>query len=256
MVGAETTVARADSYGGLRGREFEPSTDVPPHVAGIVHDVGNLIQVAASALNIVSRNPNAGPASALAPVIASARTSLQRAGALIQETMRQAREGSTAREDVDVTACLREIETLVHNTWDRNTRLHLQFGPNIPLVSCSGLSLQSAIMNLVLNARDAMPNGGVISMSAAYVYPGEGADEVLVRVTDNGLGMTRETLLRAFDPFFTTKTKGLGGLGLPMVKRFAEQTGGRIQIESEPGAGTTVILALPVSPHEDGNELM
>ena len=246
MWSADARVGTTDQNVGLPRVEFASLTNVPPHVAGIVHDVGNLIQIAASALNIVSRNPSVGSSSALAPIIASGRTSLQRAGALIQQTMRQAREGNTALEDVNVTTCLTEIAALL-NTWESNIRVDLQIGSGLRVVRCNRLNLQSAIMNLAFNAGDAMPNGGVISMSASYVYSGEVPAEIEVRVADNGIGMTRDTLIRAFDPFFTTKTKGLGGLGLPMVKRFAEEVGGRIDIESKIGVGTTVTLRLPVA---------
>ncbi|WP_245319615.1 ATP-binding protein [Mesorhizobium temperatum] len=99
-------------------------------------------------------------------------------------------------------------------------------------------------MNLVFNARDAMPDGGLISINAAAVVQDPGT-VVELRIEDSGIEMTRETVLRAFDPFFTTKGKGLGGVGLPMVKHFAERHGGRVDIESAFGSGTTVILRLP-----------
>jgi signal transduction histidine kinase len=104
--------------------------------------------------------------------------------------------------------------------------------------------LQNAILNLVFNARDAMPDGGLISISAAAVVQGSAA-LVEIRIEDSGIGMTRETMVRAFDPFFTTKGKGLGGVGLPMVKQFAEEHRGTVNVESTFGAGTTVVLRLP-----------
>ena len=112
---------------------------------------------------------------------------------------------------------------------------------------CDPFSLQSAILNLVSNARDAMPNGGIVSISAAEVAFGV-HDFVELRVIDNGIGMTPDTIERAFDPFFTTKSDGLGGIGLQIVERFVRDADGRIFIESQYGAGTTVILQLPASP--------
>ena len=103
------------------------------------------------------------------------------------------------------------------------------------------------MLNLLFNARDAMPNGGIISIRAQAIFLGP--DEAIeLRVADSGLGMKPDTVARAFDPFFTTKSYGLGGLGLPTVHRFVQDVGGRVLIESEFGVGTTVRLQLPASP--------
>ena len=149
-----------------------------------------------------------------------------------------------------MTACLTEIETFVKSTWGPNIHFDFRASPDLPLLTCSRVRLQSAIMNLLFNARDAMPDGGAISVVAAGIDEGPGTTEIEVRVADNGLGMTRETMLRAVDPFFTTKSTGLGGLGLPMVMRFSHEAGGHLHIESEPGVGTTVTLRLPLSASE------
>ncbi|RWD29839.1 MAG: hypothetical protein EOS34_27210 [Mesorhizobium sp.] len=166
---------------------------------------------------------------------------------LVPQTMRLAFEDDTTVEAFSLLASLTEIETLLNNTWEPNIRFDLQISPANPVVTCSRLGLQSAIMNLLFNARDAMPNGGVISFVAALIYEGQVARDVELRVTDNGFGMTKDTLLRATDPFFTTKTTGLGGLGLPMVMSFVHGAGGRLYIESEPGVGTIVTFRLPIS---------
>ena len=115
-------------------------------------------------------------------------------------------------------------------------------------MTCEEVDLQNAILNLALNARDAMPDGGVLSIVVAGVTRAHVAAELEVRVTDNGLGMSRETLARAFDPFFTTKTKGLGRLGLPIVRQLTRELGGSVEIASMPGFGTTVVLRLPSAP--------
>jgi signal transduction histidine kinase len=225
-----------------------PSAAIPSvPISGVVHDLGNLIQIAASALNIISRSPETASGSTLAPVVARASVSLQRAAALVQQTIHLAREGSATVEAVSVMACLMEVQALVRSTWEPAVRFEVQASADLPRVTCSRVSLQSALMNLLFNARDAMPNGGVISMGAATIGNERAASEIEIRVADNGLGMTRDAMLRAFEPFFTTKATGLGGLGLPMVKRFAEEAGGGVDIESEPGVGTTVILRLPGS---------
>lgn len=215
-------------------------------IFGVVHDLGNLIQVATSALNIVSRSPEMDMGSSVGTMITNARVSLQRAGTLVEQTMRFAREGSTAMELVDVWACMVEIEALVTATWGRNIRLELYAGRELPLVRCSRVGLQSAVMNLLLNARDAMPDGGLISLVATATHEGHVATGLELRCSDTGLGMTEDILRRASEPYFTTKMSGLGGLGLPMVTRFAHESGGRLHLESEPGRGTTAILRLPI----------
>lgn len=245
MSDAETKLGTADNH------VFDRTTDVPlsdppaeQSTAGIVHDLGNLIQVASSALNRVARDPSVSTTPALDPVIASARTALQRAGALVRETVGRAATSHRTPEHASVSACLAEVENLVQSTSETNMRLEVRVERDLPAAICDPLGLQNAILNLVFNARDAMPDGGLISISAAAVAQYAGT-VVELRVEDTGIGMTRETVLRAFDLFFTTKGTGLGGVGLPMVKHFAERHGGRVDIESAFGAGTTVILCLP-----------
>jgi signal transduction histidine kinase len=120
-----------------------------------------------------------------------------------------------------------------------------------PLV-CNRSHLENAILNLALNARDAMPKGGVLSITVSPRR--ERNSDVLglvLCVSDDGDGMARETMARALDPFFTTKTGARGaGLGLAMVRRFAEENGGTVSLESSLGLGTTVTLWLPLEPRQ------
>ncbi len=214
-------------------------------VAGIVHDLGNLIQIASSAVNIVARNPTIHTAG-LEPAIDGAKTSLERAGALVRRTIGMASERATAVEQVSVAPCLAEVEALIQATSERTIRLDIQASADLPLVTCDPLALQNAVLNLLFNARDAMPDGGVISIRAVAISLGS-APGIELRVADTGVGMKPDTIVRAFHPFFTTKCDGLGGIGLPTVARFAQEVGGRVLIESEYGVGTTVRLQLPAS---------
>ncbi|WP_244420720.1 sensor histidine kinase [Mesorhizobium japonicum] len=211
---------------------------------GAVHDLGNLLQVASSALNLLARDPTVSAAPALEPLIVGARTALQRADTLVRDTIIRARKSSRETEHADINACLEVIEKLTGWAGDANIRLEVASATDLPMVRCDPLGLQNAVLNLVFNARDAMPNGGVISISVAEVVVGP-AHQIEARVKDNGVGMSPETVVRAFEPFFTTKGNGLGGVGLPMVKRFVEEHGGTIEVESSFGSGTTVILRLP-----------
>jgi signal transduction histidine kinase len=216
----------------------------PESQVGIVHDLGNLIQIASSALNIIGRNPD-NRISDLDGVIARARISLDRAGAMVRQSLIAGRDRAAAARPVNLAACLSEVQTLLLDTWDSDIELDIKFVSEMIFVKCNALALQNAVVNLVLNARDAMPDGGRISVEVAPVLLGLGGPGIEVRVVDTGIGMTPETIARAFEPFFTTKRSGLGGVGLPMVERFALDAGGKLLIESQIGAGTVARLQLP-----------
>lgn len=212
---------------------------------GNTHDLSNLIQIASSAMSIIDRNSEVGKSAALQSVVASARMALQRAGALLRQNIRPSGRHHNGSGHTSVVGCLAEIEAMIQCTWASNIYLDLQIADDLPMVRCDRLDLQSAILNLALNARDAMPDGGLISIEVCSTYTGSAQATIELRVSDNGVGMTRETAIRACEPFFTTKSGGLGGIGLPMVKRFVEEAGGSINIESEFGFGTTVSLQVP-----------
>jgi signal transduction histidine kinase len=213
--------------------------------AGIIHDLGNLIQIASSAVNIVARNPSIDTAT-LKPVIAGARASLERAGALVRQTIGLARERASSAEQVNLATCLTDVQALFQITGQRNIRLDVDVDTNLPLLTCDPLALQNAVLNLLFNARDAMPNGGTVSVRAEAISLDSGKG-IELRIADRGIGMKPDTMLRAFDPFFTTKTDGMGGVGLSMVERFVQEVGGRVLIESEYGVGTTVRLQMLLS---------
>jgi signal transduction histidine kinase len=218
--------------------------------AEVVHDLGNLIQIAASAVNMIARSPRISHDSGLDSILARAKASLESAGALVRQTVGR---GATAltkvsQESVDLSACVGEIQSLIAWVCTPDITLTSDIAPNLPPVSCSALDLQNALLNLLINARDAMPEGGEISITGRCREFGA-AVEFAVR--DNGLGMDTATRLRAFNPWFTTKSEGRGsGLGLAMVKRFADDAGGRVDIWSAPGVGTTVTLYLPTAEPE------
>lgn len=219
--------------------------------AGVLHDLGNLIQIAASAVNIIGRNPRAGPDSTLDPVLARARTALERASILVRQTSVRttpAVEGRPPQELQSVTACLEEIRPLIASICEPDIALSIAVPADLPRVRCNRIELQSALLNLVTNARDAMPDGGTIMIVGRTAADGPLEDAVKLSIVDDGVGMSRETLLRALNPYFTTKADGRGtGLGLAMVKRFAEDAGGHVDLASASGVGTTVTLRLPAA---------
>lgn len=213
--------------------------------AGVAHELGNLIQIAASALNIIVRKAEADGHPVHGAAIDGARVSLDRAGVLVRNAIRQAGRIETTVEPIDVKRSLVEIGDLIRDNWAPGHRVDIRCSERLPAVRCLCLELQSAILNLALNARDSMPEGGEIIIEANAVLQRNMQQIVEVRVSDSGIGMSPDTIRRAFDPFFTTKVSGLGGVGLALVKRFAEDVGGSVKLFSEAGTGTTVLLRLP-----------
>jgi signal transduction histidine kinase len=216
--------------------------------AGIVHDLGNIIQILSSTVDVLDQHPTIRATKGLQPVVARAVSSLERASSLIKQILTFARGTGTKQESVDVAMCLAGLERLLSWIGRNELRIDIRVRPDVPRVICNRWALENAILNLVLNARDAMPKGGLLSI-AVSPSPDRSKDVsgLALRVSDSGSGMTQETMERAFDPFFTTKTNARGtGLGLTMVHRFAEESGGRVSLESSLGLGTTVTLWLPV----------
>ena len=167
------------------GANSRNATIMPPESqTGIVHDLGNLIQIASSALNIIGRNPDNQIAD-LDGVIIRAKISLDRAGAIVRQALVSGRERFAGIRPVNLATCLAELEALLQDTWERGIELEVQPGSELIFVRCDPLALQNAIVNLLLNARDAMPGGGHISVDVAPVLMGlgdSGVDSALVAV--------------------------------------------------------------------------
>lgn len=230
-----------------------PHHAAPVEFAGVVHDLGNLIQIASSVLSLVSRSPDM-PAARRDPMLVKASASLDYAGALVRQTLRVARGSPDRPGSASVAACLFDIRSLIDDLWGPAFQLDIWIEVNLPRAGCDPLSLQNAILNLIYNARDAMGDGGAVAVRAARATSGSAPEMIEISVVDHGVGMTPETVVRAFEPFFTTKSEGMGGIGLPMVERFVRSAGGEVAVESEVGAGTTVTLRLPSVPPAPGDD--
>lgn len=228
----------------IRPREAEPAAGAsePASIAtaGIVHDLGNLIQIASAAITIVERSPDMSPTHT-GPMLHRARVCLEHAGTIVRQNVGHLRDRAMATRQSDVAGCLADVLTMVEAMDEPGLIFELDIAPGLPAARCDPVGLRRAVLNLVLNARDAMGGNGIVGIDAREL----GHGEVELRVLDDGVGMSRATLARVFDPFFTTKTDGLGGIGLPMVERFVRDAGGTIAIDSEPGIGTTITLRLP-----------
>ena len=211
-------------------------------MAGLIHDLGNYIQIAGSAMSIIACRPDIAGLDGLNAMVAHAVDALERAGALVRRSFGDG--DSIGDEDINIEDCLTQLVPLLRYACGPRISIRLDIG-TAPQVRCSRLMLQNALLNLALNARDAMPEGGVLSISARAVDAPE-TSELEILVSDTGSGMSPSTLARAFEPHFTTKASNGHGLGLSEVKSSIEGLGGRILIESVQNVGTTVILRLPI----------
>ena len=213
--------------------------------AGIVHDLGNTVRALASAVAMIERHPQVSNIRSLQPVILGATSALELTSALVGQIVRYASDERANEELVDVALCLAGLERLLRWICPDTVSLKMAVAVDLPLLVCTRRNLESAVLNLVLNACDATPAGGTITVRGRTSQDTIVGDCILIGVTDTGTGMTPDTIAHAFEPFFTTK-QGIGnGLGLAMVRRFAQETGGYAEIESAIGVGTTVVLRLP-----------
>jgi signal transduction histidine kinase/CheY-like chemotaxis protein len=218
---------------------------------GIAHDFNNLLTVVIG--NLVLASGRASDNSSILPLLQSALRSAERGVALIQRLLAFARKQHLDPQSVDFGALVAGIEELVRRTVGPAIHLEIATDANLAPALVDANQIELAILNLAINARDAMPEGGKLRISlhnrrADHSSPPElpPGDYVLVSISDTGTGMDDAILAQAFDPFFTTKQVGNGsGLGLPMVQGFAVQSGGSVRIRSKLGEGTTVELWLP-----------
>jgi CheY-like chemotaxis protein len=183
-------------------------------------------------------------------------SSANRAAALTHRLLAFSRRQSLNRKPLNANELIHSLEDLLSRTKGDHIELQLQLTENLWRVNTDVSQLENALLNLVINARDAMPDGGELRIETANVYlddseittlePVNAGDYVMIAVSDNGTGMTPSVLAKAFDPFFTTKPIGQGtGLGLSMIYGFAQQSGGHVSLSSLPGRGTSVRLYLP-----------
>lgn len=165
--------------------------------AGLAHELGNLIQVASSAMNIVSRNSNIQTNADLEPVLSGARTSLDRAGLLVRQTLLREKTADEEFDPIEVGQYLTDVARVVLHTWPPEIRVRLSLQPDLPAVRCDPLALHNAILNLALNARAAMPDGGEIDITARTTAADNGSASIQISVSDTGIGMNEDTAKRA-----------------------------------------------------------
>ena len=209
---------------------------------GLSHDFNNILMAVGGSADLLRSEPNASEREALIDDIIAAR---DRGAALTRQLLAFARRDVVQPRIIDLGAHVRSLERLLRRVAGERQRLHFDLAPGCNVRVDVG-QLEQSLVNLVSNARDAMPEGGRCTVSVMRVVDGTGAFRVHLEVADEGIGMTGEVAARAFEPFFTTKPRGQGtGLGLASVHSLTSQCGGTARIESTLGRGTTVTLELP-----------
>jgi PAS domain S-box-containing protein len=223
---------------------------------GIAHDFNNLLQGITGGLDLVKKRVMQGRFNEIDRFISGAMTSANRASALTHRLLAFSRRQPLAPKALEVNPLLASMEELLRRTLGERVIFELVTAGGLWPTKCDPNQLENAVLNLVINARDAMPDGGKLTVETgnshldnayAAVHPEiEPGQYVCISVTDTGSGMSASTMEKAFEPFFTTKPIGRGtGLGLSMIYGFAKQSGGHAMIYSELGQGTTVKLYLP-----------
>lgn len=219
---------------------------------GVAHDFNNLLTPILGSLDLIRRKvPDDDRSSRL---LDGAIQSAERARLLVQRLLAFARRQPLQAGAVDLATMVREISALLSTTLGPRVQLVIETREDLPPALADRSQLEMALVNLAVNARDAMPGGGLLRINVSDREINEGdprlspGSYVHLAVTDTGLGMDADTLTRAIEPFFSTKGLGRGsGLGLSMVHGLASQLGGAFQLTSSPGAGTTAEMWLPIS---------
>jgi PAS domain S-box-containing protein len=218
---------------------------------GLAHDFNNLLTAILGACDLAARNVN--DEDRLKRMLDGIRSSAQRGAGITKQLLAFARAQQLEIKVVELKAFLSDVTTLVRPSVRSNIDLLTEISDHVWNVDADAGALELALLNLAFNARDAMPQGGTLKISATNELlkgkpDGLRGEYVALRVSDTGGGMSAEVMERVFEPFFTTKSYGEGtGLGLSQVFGFAKQIGGAITVESVPNHGSTFTLYLPAS---------
>ena len=224
---------------------------------GVAHDFNNLLHVIHNSLEILQRQ---GPQPDSRRHLEMIRRSADRGTALTRQLLAFSRRQPLELQPLDPNDHVTQVAELLRHSLGEGITIETVLGRGVGSVAADAGQLETALLNLAINARDAMPHAGLLTIETANSVLDESSAAarntcstdpyVVIAVSDNGMGMSAEVAARACEPFFTTKEPGQGtGLGLSQVAGFAQQSGGHVRISSEPGKGTTVRLYLPRSGH-------
>ncbi len=237
-------------------RQSQKMEAVGQLTGGLAHDFNNMLQAIGGSLELMRRRIGQGRTDEAGQFVDAARQTVQRAAALTHRLLAFARRQALQPRAVEPNDLITGIADLIRRTTGPGITVELCMGGGIWTVLCDPNQLENVLLNLAINARDAMPGGGTltigtkdVSLSDADVASHEEArpgDYVEISVADTGTGMDKDTRARAFEPFFTTKPIGQGtGLGLSQLYGFVRQSDGIVRLDSAPGQGTTIRLYLP-----------
>lgn len=242
-------------------RQAQKMEAVGQLTGGIAHDFNNMLTGIIGALDLMKRRIASNRFDDLGRFMEAASSSALRAANLTSRLLAFSRRQSLDSKPTDVNALVLRLSDLLHHTVNENISIAIEARDGVPAAVVDANQLENAILNLAINARDAMPDGGKLTIETAVVNvdtsyanarPGVSPGRyVVVAVSDNGVGMTPDLVEKAFEPFFTTKPVGQGtGLGLSMVYGFARQSNGQVRIHSTPGQGTSVKIYLPAAQQD------
>lgn len=239
-----------------RLRQSQKMEAIGQLTGGIAHDFNNMLAVIMGGLNLLQRKLARGDTD-VSRYVEGALEGARRASSLTSRLLAFSRQQQLAPEQIDANRLVQGMTDLLTRTLGESIRVETVLSAGLWRTQADTNQLEAAILNLAVNARDAMERGGKLTIETANAhiddtYAGEYAiapgQYVLIAVTDTGTGMTPDVMAKAFDPFFTTKAVGKGtGLGLSQVFGFIRQSGGHVKIYSEPNVGTTVKIYLPRS---------
>jgi PAS domain S-box-containing protein len=258
-VGRDVTAERAAEAALRRAeealRQSQKMEAIGQLTGGIAHDFNNMLTGIIGSIEIVKRRLAVGKHEDIEKFMSAAIASANRAAGLTHRLLAFARRQPLDPQPVDVNHLIEGIDDLLRRTLGERVELRVALGASVWPALTDENQLENALLNLAINARDAMPEGGrlTIETSNTSILPGEArqdeleaGDYMLIAVSDTGVGMSPETLAKVFDPFFTTKPIGQGtGLGLSMIYGFAKQSRGQVRIDSVLGKGATISLYLP-----------
>lgn len=230
-------------------RQSQKMEAVGQLTGGIAHDFNNLMTIVVANLDRALRLPDGDPRTAT--TIENALNGARRAATLTDQLLAFSRKQTLDPGQHDLNNLVARTADLFAATLDPRIAVQTELAPDVWPVRVDANQTENALLNLAVNARDAMPDGGMVTIRTANIADGTRADappgdQVMIEVADTGTGMSPATIARAFEPFFTTKDVGRGtGLGLAQVYGFINQSGGRIEIDSVEGEGSTVRIFLP-----------
>ncbi|MBD8595385.1 response regulator [Pseudomonas sp. CFBP 8758] len=237
-------------------RQAQKMEAVGQLTGGIAHDFNNMLTGIIGSLELMRRRLSRNQLDDLPKLIDMGISSANRAASLTHRLLAFSRRQSLDSKPVQVNGLVQSMEELLHRSLNESIALRMHLDPELWIAEADPHQLESALLNLVINARDAMPGRGEVIVETANRHLDESftsahqnlapGDYILLSVSDTGSGMDQAVINRAFDPFFTTKPIGQGtGLGLSMIYGFSKQSRGHVAIQSTPGQGTTVQLYLP-----------